>query len=105
MKFSVRGIFENDTEHTETKEDVLPGQNTIFNLDKQKSKLYVGGAPSNSNLQDVNFPYFEGQIEELIIGETPVGLWNFETAENLRGARQRLVQGVVIMFFLRPFNK
>lgn len=76
---------------------MLPGQNTIFNLDKQKSKLYVGGAPSNANLQDVNFPYFAGQIEELIIGETPVGLWNFETAENLKGARQRFVQRLVTM--------
>lgn len=70
---------------------MLPGQNTIFNLDKQKSKLYVGGAPSNVNLQGVNSPSFKGRIEELMIGETPVGLWNFEVAENLNGSRQRLV--------------
>lgn len=82
----------NNTEHTETKEVLLPGQTTIFNLDKKKSKLYVGGAPSGANLQGVNFPYYEGEIEELMIGETPVGLWNFETAENLNGTRQRLVQ-------------
>ncbi|XP_026331928.1 laminin subunit alpha isoform X2 [Hyposmocoma kahamanoa] len=89
VKFSIRGTLMNNTEHTETKEVLLPGQTTIFNLDKKKSKLYVGGAPSGANLQGVNFPYYEGEIEELMIGETPVGLWNFETAENLNGTRQR----------------
>lgn len=72
-----------------TKEFFLPGQNTIFNLDKQKSKMYVGGAPSNSNVQGVNYPAFVGQIEEVMIGETPVGLWNFDIAQKLKGARQR----------------
>ncbi|KAI5640961.1 laminin G domain-containing protein [Phthorimaea operculella] len=89
VKFSIVESLDDGSENTIAKEAVLPGDNTIFNLDRQKSKLYVGGAPSNANLQGVSFPAFEGQIEELMIGDTPVGLWNFEAGENLNGARQR----------------
>ncbi|CAB3226438.1 unnamed protein product [Arctia plantaginis] len=90
VKLSIRESLENSSkEVTYPKEVVLPGQHTIFNLDRQKSKLYVGGAPSDAILQGVSFPAFEGQIEELMIGDTPVGLWNFVSAANLKGARQR----------------
>lgn len=37
----------------------------------------------------ISYPAFDGQIEELMIGDTPVGLWNFASAANLKGARQR----------------
>lgn len=90
MKLSIRESLDNGSaDYVHSKDAVLPGQHTIFNLDRQKSKLYVGGAPSDAKLQSVSFPAFEGQIEELMIGDTPVGLWNFERAENLKGARQR----------------
>lgn len=89
VKLTIRESLDNGSDSTHVKEAVLPGQHTIFNLDRQKSKLYVGGVPSDAKLQAVNFPAFEGQIEELMIGDTPVGLWNFKSAENLKGARQR----------------
>ncbi|XP_049703370.2 laminin subunit alpha [Helicoverpa armigera] len=90
VKLSIRENLDNGSaDYVHSKEAVLPGQHTIFNLDRQKSKLYVGGAPSDAKLQSVSFPAFEGQIEELMIGDTPVGLWNFASAENLKGARQR----------------
>ncbi|VVC86157.1 unnamed protein product [Leptidea sinapis] len=89
VKLSIRESLENGTEKVHVKEAVLPGQHTIFNLDRQKSKLYVGGVPSDATLQGVSFPAFEGNIEELMIGDSPVGLWNFITAANLKGARQR----------------
>ncbi|XP_075991137.1 laminin subunit alpha isoform X2 [Anticarsia gemmatalis] len=90
VKLAIRESMDNGSaDLTHSKEAVLPGQHTIFNLDRQKSKLYVGGAPSDAKLQEVSFPAFEGQIEELMIGDTPVGLWNFVTADNLKGARQR----------------
>lgn len=90
VKLSIRENLDNGSaDYTHSKEAVLPGQHTIFNLDRQKSKLYVGGAPSDAKLQGVSFPAFEGQIEELMIGDTPVGLWNFVSADNLKGARQR----------------
>lgn len=90
VKLSIRESLNNGSDHITFKEAVLPGQHTIFNLDKHKSKLYVGGVPSDARLQGISFPAFEGQIEELMIGDTPVGLWNFASAENLKGARQRL---------------
>ncbi|XP_045509429.1 laminin subunit alpha [Colias croceus] len=89
VKLSIRESLDNGSDSVNVKEAVLPGQHTIFNLDRQKSKLYVGGVPSDAKLQGVSFPAFEGQIEELMIGDTPVGLWNFRTAANLKGARQR----------------
>ncbi|KAJ0183974.1 hypothetical protein K1T71_000397 [Dendrolimus kikuchii] len=89
VKLSIRESLNNGSDHINFKEAVLPGQHTIFNLDKHKSKLYVGGVPSDARLQGISFPAFEGQIEELMIGDTPVGLWNFVNAENLKGARQR----------------
>ncbi|XP_063394216.1 laminin subunit alpha [Cydia fagiglandana] len=89
VKFTIREALEDGTEQSHSKEVILPGQHTIFNLDRQKSKLYVGGVPSNSKLQGVSYPAFEGQIEELMLGDTPVGLWNFEAAQKLKGARQR----------------
>ncbi|KAJ8738019.1 hypothetical protein PYW08_000614 [Mythimna loreyi] len=90
VKLSIREPLDNGSaDYVHSKEAVLPGQHTIFNLDKQKSKLYVGGTPSNANLQSVIYPAFVGQIEELMIGDTPVGLWNFVSAQKLKGARQR----------------
>ncbi|XP_034839290.1 laminin subunit alpha [Maniola hyperantus] len=89
VKLSIRESLDNGSEKTYDKDAVLPGQHTIFNLDREKSKLYVGGVPSNAKLQSINFPAFEGQIEELMIGDTPVGLWNSVSAANLKGARQR----------------
>lgn len=100
VKLSIRENLDNGTDYTHSNEAVLPGQHTIFNLDRQKSKLYVGGVPSDANLQSINFPAFKGQIEELMIGDTPVGLWNFVNAANLKGARQRLVTSSSYFFRL-----
>jgi laminin alpha 3/5 len=38
---------------------------------------------------EIKYQAFEGQIEELVIGETPVSLWNFVDAENNVGAIER----------------
>lgn len=95
IKLSIRESLDNGTDAVHTKEAVLPGQHTIFNLDREKSKLYVGGAPAGAGLQGINYQAFDGQIEEVMIGDTPIGLWNFVDAQNLRGARQRLVVTVI----------
>ncbi|XP_059055423.1 laminin subunit alpha [Achroia grisella] len=89
VKFSIRETLDNGTEFTHSKEATLPGVHTIFNLDRQKSQLYVGGVPPGKSLQGVDVRDFEGQIEELMVGNTPVGLWNFIGASDLKGARQR----------------
>ncbi|XP_066588247.1 laminin subunit alpha [Prorops nasuta] len=70
---------------------VILGTNSIFNLDQDQSKLFVGGYPPSFQIQDaVTASSFEGQMEELVIGDTPVSFWNFMYGENNRQrARER----------------
>ncbi|XP_035729977.1 laminin subunit alpha-like isoform X2 [Vespa mandarinia] len=66
-------------------EKVLPGSYSIFNVDQEHSKLFVGGYPSSFNIQDaVTASSFEGEMEELVIGDIPVSFWNFVDGENNR---------------------
>ncbi|XP_015602424.1 laminin subunit alpha [Cephus cinctus] len=73
------------------KEQVLPGSYSIFNLDQEQSKLFVGGYPSSFQIQNsVTSSSFDGEMEELVIGDIPVSFWNFIDGENNRqGAIER----------------
>lgn len=72
------------------KETIIPGTYSILNLDQEHSKLYVGGYPTGFKIQDaVKTSSFEGEIEDLVIGGTPVSLWNFMDAVNINGAKER----------------
>lgn len=64
---------------------------TLLNLDKEHSKLFVGGFPNTFDIQPaVKYSGYEGKLEELMIGDTQVSLWNFEDAANLNtGAKER----------------
>ena len=63
--------------------DLIEGPHSIFNLDQEKSKLFVGGFPPSFQVQDsVISSSFEGEMEELMIGEVPVSFWNFVHGEN-----------------------
>lgn len=67
------------------KERALPGSYYIFNVDQEHSKLFVGGYPSSFHIQDaVTASSFEGEMEELMIGDIPVSFWNFVDGENNR---------------------
>lgn len=74
-----------------TEEALADGPYTIFNLDKDKSKLFVGGYPPSFDMQtSVKSSSFEGQMEELVVGDTRLGFWNFvDGEENNKGAPQR----------------
>ncbi|KAJ8668735.1 hypothetical protein QAD02_010398 [Eretmocerus hayati] len=64
-------------------EQPVPGSHSIFNLDQERSKLFVGGYPQSFQMQDgVVWSSFEGEMEELMIGDVPVSLWNFVSGEN-----------------------
>ena len=64
-------------------EQSLPGSHSIFNLDQEKSKLFVGGFPPSFQVQDsVVSSSFDGEMEELMIGDVPVSFWNFVDGEN-----------------------
>lgn len=76
---------------THTKEDVINGTNSILNLDPEQSKLFVGGFPNSVRVQDdVTETSFDGEMEDLVVGDTPVSLWNFiDGANNRNGSRER----------------
>lgn len=74
-----------------TAEKRLEGTKIIFNLDKEKSKLCIGSCPDQFKMQEqIPLSPFEGDIEDLVIGDIPIGLWNFDEAyDNNHGAIER----------------
>lgn len=72
-------------------EEKLEGYNSIFNLDRNQSKIFLGSYPTEFKMQDnIRMIPFEGDVEELTIGDRPISLWNFKHGEdNGRGARER----------------
>lgn len=61
-----------------SKEAILSGNSSILNLDKDHSKLFIGGLPATFNEQaDIVGQSLEGRVEDLMLGNTLIGLWNF----------------------------
>lgn len=91
IQLTVRAEKEAGAEEVSTKEAVLSGTYSVFNLDQDLSKLFIGGYPSTAKIQsiDVQFASFQGEVEEIMIGDTPAGLWNFVDAANVYGAVER----------------
>lgn len=90
-KLTIREELSNGSEILHVKEKELEGPKSIFNLDKDKSKLCVGSCPVNFRMQQpLEANSFIGEMEDLVIGDTPVGLWNFnEGYDNSQGAPER----------------
>lgn len=91
-KLTIREEENSGIQKLHVSEKELEGPRTIFNLDKEKSKLCVGSCPINVKLQspinEVNS--FVGEMEDLVVGDTPVGLWNFDEGyDNTQGALER----------------
>lgn len=83
VKLIVRDDIGEGKDRLYEKGHALPGSYSIFNVDQEHSKLFVGGYPSSFNMQDaVTASSFEGEMEELVIGEIPVSFWNFIDGEN-----------------------
>lgn len=72
-------------------ENTLPGPFSVFNLDQEHSKFYVGGFPHDVHIQtEVINSNFSGLMERLMFDEKPVGLWNFvKGANNTDGSVER----------------
>jgi len=72
------GKGSNTKEIAHSKETILSGNSSILNLDKDHSKLFVGGLPASFQAQpDIVEMSLEGRVEDLMLGNTFVGLWNF----------------------------
>lgn len=84
VKLTIREDIGEGKEQLHEKTHVLHGSYSIFNVDQEYSKLFVGGYPSSFNMQNaVTATSFEGEMEELVIGEdTLVSFWNFIDGEN-----------------------
>lgn len=61
-----------------TAETILPGNFSVLNLDRNHSKLFVGGLQPTFGAQEgIVEVSLEGQVEDLMLGSTLVGLWDF----------------------------
>ncbi|CDW53311.1 Laminin-like protein epi-1 [Trichuris trichiura] len=68
------------------------GSKSILNLNKNFSKLFIGGVPTSFELpKTIVNPHFNGQIEGLVLHGEPKGLWNFalDGRNNTSGAPER----------------
>lgn len=94
VKFTIKEDLGRDQDHAikETvKEEVLKGKSVVLNLDKDHSKLFIGGYPPHFNIQQaVKYASFEGQMEEFVIGDDKISLWNFADSSNIiQGSKER----------------
>lgn len=91
VKLTIREELPGGEERLHTNEVSLEGPYSIFNLDKDQSKLCLGSCrPEFKMQQQVPINSFEGEMEDLVIGDMPVGLWNFDEGfDNNRGAKER----------------
>lgn len=89
VKLTVREQLEDGRDHLHEKEEVLEGPQTVFDLNRENSKLFVGGYPPDFT-SNSRYSSFEGEIEDLRIGDQEVGLWNFVDGQNNNhGATER----------------
>lgn len=94
------GKSPNSKEITHVTEQILSGNSSILNLDKDHSKLYVGGLPATFHAQPgIVELSLDGRVEDLMLGNTFIGLWNFvdSSGEN-NGSIERYLQVYILMF-------
>ncbi|CAH1115894.1 unnamed protein product [Psylliodes chrysocephalus] len=90
-KLSIREELQDGNEYITPVEKSLSGPYTIFNLDNKNSKIFVGSIPNNYQVAEgLDSGSFDGEMEDLVIGNTPLSLWNFNYGyENNHGALER----------------
>ena len=63
---------------------------SVFNLHPEYSRIFVGGFPSEMKIQSsVRETFMVGSMEGLVIGDQPLGLFNFKKANDISGAQGR----------------
>lgn len=77
VKLIVHEDVGNSKEFSYENEIILSGNSSILNLDKDHSKLFIGGLPDKFIAQQgIVDQSIEGQVEELMLGDTFIGFWN-----------------------------
>lgn len=90
VKLTVREEIENGRDNLHEVETQIAGSQ-IFDLNNDKTRLFVGGYPPDFNVpNNIRYNTFEGEIEDVRIGDQEVGLWNFVDGQNnVEGAPER----------------
>ncbi|CAH0382822.1 unnamed protein product [Bemisia tabaci] len=79
-----------DQGDVQKEEAVVKGSRAVLNLDKDTSHIFVGSLPESfKGPESVPVIPFYGQIQDLSIGRTPIGLWNFVDGDHIGGSRDR----------------
>ena len=86
VKLTVRSQGELDS----IAEGSSQGPSSVFNLDPQNTRIFIGGIPDNVEVQNtIQSKRFRGHIEEVILGDNPLGLWNYKEANNVVATKER----------------
>jgi len=81
VTFIIREEDNQGNEQLHEKKEALTGEQMNFRLD-ENSRLFVGGYSDYQMPDSIKQSSFEGEIENLKIGDTDVGLWNFIDGDN-----------------------
>lgn len=81
VTFTIREEDDQGNEQLHEKKETLASDDMNFRLD-ENSRLFVGGYSDYQMPDSIKQSSFEGEIENLRIGDTPVGLWNFIDGDN-----------------------
>ncbi|CAB0000022.1 unnamed protein product [Nesidiocoris tenuis] len=98
LRLTVNEESQNKSTISYIKEGLVKGQATVLNIDRSSSKLFVGGvSPEFNRPPAVRNEWYKGRISDVVVGDSVVGLWNFEDQENIKPAniRQELEKPVV----------
>ncbi|XP_027200224.2 laminin subunit alpha [Dermatophagoides pteronyssinus] len=77
-----------DKQRTESQQ-IAPGSASVFNLDRDQSKIFIGGVPTNIKLSPaVKNRHFYGVVSNVFLDNEPLGLWNVKNSYNIQGDEQ-----------------
>ncbi|OTF75265.1 paramyosin-like protein, partial [Euroglyphus maynei] len=66
-----------------------PGSASVFNLDRDQSKIFIGGVPPEVQLNPaIKNRHFYGVISNVFLDNEPLGLWNAKNSYKIEGDEQ-----------------
>lgn len=66
------------------------GPSSVFNLEPGNTRIFIGGIPDNVQVQTaVKNRKFRGYIEDVMLGDSPLGLWNFKKSRKVVAVKER----------------
>ncbi|KAK7100839.1 laminin subunit alpha-like isoform X2 [Littorina saxatilis] len=76
-------IVRSDKQADDVNDESSPSTFTVLELNPATTSFYLGGVPDDVSIPiEVSRRPLVGSMEDVKFDETPVGLWNFEDAEN-----------------------